>query len=147
MRLLRYFCGPTGSRSLQLQYTSAVFSRQSRSNTSQRSSTPPAQAKQFACLGPQLSLRSICGPTGSRTPTCSMPWNRSTAILWARLTALSYQTLLYSQFAASLPSARQYCIGLSHVMCSLGACYLSEFFAKLKETSCSREPAPATARI
>ncbi len=24
---------------------------------------------------------SICGPTGSRTPTCSMPWNRSTAIL------------------------------------------------------------------
>src|ERR1700689_2431559 len=26
----------------------------------------------------------LFGPTGSRTPTCSMPWNRSTAILWAR---------------------------------------------------------------
>ena len=27
---------------------------------------------------------SICGPTGSRTPTYSMPWSRSTAILWAQ---------------------------------------------------------------
>lgn len=33
-------------------------------------------------LAAKLCIEAIfCGPTGSRTPTSSMPWTRSTAIL------------------------------------------------------------------
>ena len=31
----------------------------------------------------QSQIDNFGGPTGNRTPTCSMPWNRSTTILWA----------------------------------------------------------------